>query len=1198
MILTERTITIIDHESKIDSPIVLYRGDKNVELKLNIKESRFQFRDDDSINIIETAQASYGQLVIQTPNQNEPIFSEVTATKKGYIIFVITAEMIDEIDEVGKYTFQVRLLDSNKRSRATIPPVVNGIEIREPITSEDSNVLNSAVVGLASAANEEVLDTFDEHGDYAKTNWKFGDKITDAKLNKAEDGIYQSYALGMNNNARINSFTRLAEGSTTGDAELMDARVGANGVTYTNVGAAIRAVGRGDAIIDNSISASKVKYATDFVVDCYNKDLVLNFNRTTKEVEVQINAGDAIVFGLNGYWRHYRAGVNGSTGLNNIPFPTAANTYMLVGRTCKDGINSSLQFVQCDRLQGGDFVFATIHFGGNGNIIRISTTCENPHTVTLDGISITNIYDGGTSDRTLYSSNYLNTHLGGSQFALGSYIKFNYNTSAKKIEIDHGNGLDIIFYGKGFKKCSNSSTTSIDFSRISEGTYCLIMRKDGSIQQVGMEKVLLSDIIICVIFWDGSKIVELYTGINNPQEVITIDGMPSYDALYNYNITHQFSNRHAWGIGGDAKINFNTSTNQIEFSYPSHLSNMNIFSDVGYASIPVSKLSPIPFPNSEWTYMLVAKMVSYNSNQISSIKLVRSEQVQYTDIIIATIYFSASGAIYDHVSGIKHVEQITVDGRPFNVNSYGIVNDGKSTMYTTYSSAKLDSLLVGVNKPYRFALKSTFVINFNRTTKQVEFKLVPPLAIIFDNLKYWMKTASNNNTIEPVDFPDGGATFVLVTQEGNPKMQFKQLQETNHNDIAICTVYMVDKNIIQMTSSLVNFENLTIDDSPYMVHPAINDSKASSKTTYSSEKINSLTGNGTSNYAIPSDVYVVDELPLYKDSILDGINNRVSMYLVQGDKVTPFDKVANITNSTGTSKLGIIQNDTDTQKTITIHSVQSNANNGKSIKYQALGDSLTNRGVAKHTSSKLNEYGVTTTCIGTMNNSGVKGEGREAWTYSNYVGRNNKFLNDGSAITPLTSKGDGSLKTNPFIRLATSTDKTNHPDWCFRNTGSKWELSYSEDSDKSGDFYIFDYANYLSVQGLDSPDIITIGLSTNDISTYGSSKDIVSCTEGLNIMIKQIKSALPNVKIGIIPTPVCRVHPNNVGRRKRDILWANSCMTQVSDLKSTYSNLYIVPVWMHMSRYGIYQDSDIIHWGPVGYYQYKNVVASWIMNII
>lgn len=40
--------------------------------------------------------------------------------------------------------------------------------------------------------------------------------------------------------SRIDTFTTLQEGSTTGDAELIDARVGANGVAYNNVGNAIR----------------------------------------------------------------------------------------------------------------------------------------------------------------------------------------------------------------------------------------------------------------------------------------------------------------------------------------------------------------------------------------------------------------------------------------------------------------------------------------------------------------------------------------------------------------------------------------------------------------------------------------------------------------------------------------------------------------------------------------------------------------------------------------------------------------------------------------------------------------------------------------------------------------------------------------------------------------------------------------------
>ena len=40
--------------------------------------------------------------------------------------------------------------------------------------------------------------------------------------------------------ARIDSLTTLASGSTTGDAELIDGRIGADGVTYSNIGTAIR----------------------------------------------------------------------------------------------------------------------------------------------------------------------------------------------------------------------------------------------------------------------------------------------------------------------------------------------------------------------------------------------------------------------------------------------------------------------------------------------------------------------------------------------------------------------------------------------------------------------------------------------------------------------------------------------------------------------------------------------------------------------------------------------------------------------------------------------------------------------------------------------------------------------------------------------------------------------------------------------
>lgn len=194
MIFTESTIKISNNSAKMDSTIVLYRGDKNIEIRFTILQSPFKYSNTVATNVIESTNASYGQLVIKTPNDKPPIFSEVSATKEGTILFTITKEMIDEIEEVGVYTFQIRLMDENKQSRVTIPPVENGIEIKEPIAIEDDNTTN--VVGLAKAnyavatSSDVNTPTFDDNGKYNKTNWNDGDLITNVSLNKIEDGIY------------------------------------------------------------------------------------------------------------------------------------------------------------------------------------------------------------------------------------------------------------------------------------------------------------------------------------------------------------------------------------------------------------------------------------------------------------------------------------------------------------------------------------------------------------------------------------------------------------------------------------------------------------------------------------------------------------------------------------------------------------------------------------------------------------------------------------------------------------------------------------------------------------------------------------------------------------------------------------------------------------------------------------------------
>ena len=192
MIFTERTITISRDTCEIDKPIMLYRGDYNVEVRFAIIESPFKYTTKNSTNIIEDVNASYGQLVIKTPNGKPPIFTDVVETNEGSIVFTLSGEMIDETIEVGDYTFQIRLFDSNRGSRATIPPIENGISIREPIAIEDVSTTNEvgvATVGYAITTAGVSDDAFDSQGNYNKTTWGTGDRITAAKLNKIEAGI-------------------------------------------------------------------------------------------------------------------------------------------------------------------------------------------------------------------------------------------------------------------------------------------------------------------------------------------------------------------------------------------------------------------------------------------------------------------------------------------------------------------------------------------------------------------------------------------------------------------------------------------------------------------------------------------------------------------------------------------------------------------------------------------------------------------------------------------------------------------------------------------------------------------------------------------------------------------------------------------------------------------------------------------------
>ena len=295
----------------------------------------------------------------------------------------------------------------------------------------------------------------------------------------------------------------------------------------------------------------------------------------------------------------------------------------------------------------------------------------------------------------------------------------------------------------------------------------------------------------------------------------------------------------------------------------------------------------------------------------------------------------------------------------------------------------------------------------------------------------------------------------------------------------------------------------------------------------------------------------------------------------------------------------------------------------RSFNMLCFGDSLTQVGTPWTLKNKLESLGATVTPVGTFwsteSPNELPSEGRGWWNYREFIGKDN----ESGGVVHTRSEG-GKTRTakfeNPFLKLATAQDKTDHPNWCFRFTGAQKELSYADDTDKSGNFYIFDFDWYLTQHSVANPDFITIGLSTNDINldrdVYSRSEVMQYMQLGLEVMVKQIHKVLPNVPIGIVPCPAWSATENGYTTFAADTAnWVELCIKKVAELKTTHSNLEVIPVHLHMNRdmgypivnsANLSNDSDIqvgvisdwVHYDQIGRDEYAESVAGWLANAI
>ena len=97
---------------------------------------------------------------------------------------------------------------------------------------------------------------------------------------------------------RIDSFTRLPEGSTTGDAEIVDARIGSNGIIYDNLGTAIRQQNDEiNRILDVGYTKEKINFISELIDTKIYADGWMNLNNDTNYLakKIRVKGGEKIL---------------------------------------------------------------------------------------------------------------------------------------------------------------------------------------------------------------------------------------------------------------------------------------------------------------------------------------------------------------------------------------------------------------------------------------------------------------------------------------------------------------------------------------------------------------------------------------------------------------------------------------------------------------------------------------------------------------------------------------------------------------------------------------------------------------------------------------------------------------------------------------------------------------------------------------
>ena len=174
-----------------------------------------------------------------------------------------------------------KLQEALTQANTVLPPLQEAVE--------KGNLDNYATVS-------QLEDITKEYAKKTEVNELASNKAEQTDLEKTNIKVSKNTEEIATQSARIDSFTSLTSGSTTGDAELIDGHIGANGINYTNIGTAIR-----EQFLD-------LKSYLDFLVKSIDVDGIKEnviYNNWTIGALNDLSIGDTLSFNTTLTWYSY-----------------------------------------------------------------------------------------------------------------------------------------------------------------------------------------------------------------------------------------------------------------------------------------------------------------------------------------------------------------------------------------------------------------------------------------------------------------------------------------------------------------------------------------------------------------------------------------------------------------------------------------------------------------------------------------------------------------------------------------------------------------------------------------------------------------------------------------------------------------------------------------------------------------------------